>query len=65
VDSKRSEDQNHFPATQKISLDGAQKVADLLSRHDAALIELNNAGKSLFENVARGSFIREVFATVT
>jgi len=41
------------------------EVADLLSRHDAALIELNNAGKALFDNVAKGSFIREVFSTVT
>jgi len=41
------------------------EVQDLLGRHDAALTELNEAGKALFENVAKGSFIREVFAAVT
>jgi hypothetical protein len=41
------------------------EVGDLLNRYDAALIELNNVGRLLFDNVAKGSFIREVFAWTT
>lgn len=41
------------------------EVGDLLNRYDAALIDLNNAGKLLFEDLAKGSSIRQVFAWTT
>jgi hypothetical protein len=41
------------------------EIGSFLNAHDAALVELNNAGKVLFEKVAKGSFIRDVFARAT
>lgn len=41
------------------------EVLELLQQHDAALAVLNSKGKRLFEELAKSTFIREVFAWVT
>jgi hypothetical protein len=57
--------QAQFSADSEDFISRHQDVADLLAQYDAVLMQLNEKGKKLFEQVANSSFIRDVFAWTT
>ncbi len=57
--------QKPFSANAEDFISRHSEIGDFLDAHDAALTALNNAGKVLFENAAKSSLLRDVFAAVT
>lgn len=57
--------QESFSANAEDFISRHSAIGDLLKAHDAALTALNDAGKVLFENAAKSSLLRDVFAAVT
>ena len=57
--------QKLFSANAEDFISRHSEIGDFLAAHDAALTALNNAGKVLFENAAKSSLLRDVFAAVT
>lgn len=58
---------NHrqFSANAEDFISRHSEIPDSLSKHDEALMVVNNEGKMLFEKTARSSFIQDVFAWAT